>query len=41
MDKLALLYERMKKLRESGVKMKEISEETDICLLYTSPSPRD
>ena len=26
MDKLALLYERMKKLRESGVKMKELDE---------------
>lgn len=44
MDKLALLYERMKKLRESGVKMKEISEETDIASsvlssLYSSVLP--
>ena len=44
MDKLALLYERMKKLRESGVKVKEISEETDIASsvlssLYSSVLP--
>lgn len=44
MDKLALLYERMKKLREPGVKMKEISEETDIASsvlssLYSSVLP--
>ena len=30
MDKLVSLYERMKKLREAGVRMKDISEETGI-----------
>ena len=30
MNRLVLLYERMKKLRESGVRMKDISEETAI-----------
>ena len=30
MDRLVLLYEKMKKLRECGVRMKDISEETDI-----------
>ena len=37
MDKLALLYERMKKLREADVKLKDISEETDIsCSVLSS-----
>lgn len=44
MDRLASLYERMKKLREAGVKVKEISEETDIASsvlssLYSSVLP--
>lgn len=30
MDKLIFLYEQLKKIRESGVKVKDISEETDI-----------
>ena len=30
MDRLILLYEQMKKLRETGVTMKDISEETNI-----------
>lgn len=30
MKRLVLLYEHMKRLRESGVKMKDISERTDI-----------
>ena len=30
MDKLVSLYNLMKKLRDAGVKMKTISEETDI-----------
>lgn len=44
MDKLVSLYERMKKLRESGVRMKDIAEETDIASsvlssLYSSVLP--
>lgn len=44
MNRLVLLYERMKKLRESGVRMKDISEETDIASsvlssLYSSVLP--
>ena len=44
MDRLLSLYERMKKLRESGVRMKDISEETDIASsvlssLYSSVLP--
>lgn len=44
MDKLVALYERMKKLRESGVRMKDISEEMDIASsvlssLYSSVLP--
>ena len=44
MDKLIPLYERMKKLRESGVKLKDISERTDIASsvlssLYSSVLP--
>lgn len=44
MDRLVSLYERMKKLRESGVRMKDISEETDIASsvlssLYSSVLP--
>lgn len=30
MDKLVSLYEQLKKLRDAGVKMKDISEETNI-----------
>ena len=44
MDKLVSLYERMKKLREAGVRMKDISEETGIASsvlssLYSSVLP--
>lgn len=44
MDKLVSLYERMKKLREAGVRMKDISEETGIASsvlssLYSSVFP--
>lgn len=44
MDKLVSLYERMKKLCESGVRMKDIAEETDIASsvlssLYSSVLP--
>ena len=44
MDKLVSLYERMKKLRESGIRMKDIAEETDIASsvlssLYSSVLP--
>lgn len=44
MDKLIAIYEQMKKLRETGVKMKDISEETDIAAsvlssLYSSVLP--
>lgn len=44
MDRLVLLYEKMKKLRECGVRMKDISEETDIASsvlssLYSSVLP--
>lgn len=44
MDKLPALYERMKKLRESGVKLKDMSEETLIASsvlssLYSSVLP--
>lgn len=44
MDKLVALYERMKKLRESGVRMKDISEEMEIASsvlssLYSSVLP--
>lgn len=44
MDKLVALYERMKKLREAGVRMKDISEETGIASsvlssLYSSVFP--
>ena len=44
MDRLISLFERMKKLRESGVKMKDISEETNIASsvlssLYSSVLP--
>lgn len=44
MDKLVSLYEQLKKIRESGVKVKDISEETDIASsvlssLYSSVLP--
>lgn len=44
MDRLILLYEQMKKLRETGVRMKDISEETNIASsvlssLYSSVLP--
>lgn len=44
MDRLISLYEQMKKLRESGVRMKDISEETNIASsvlssLYSSVLP--
>lgn len=44
MDRLISLYERMKKLRDLGVRMKDISEETDIASsvlssLYSSVLP--
>ena len=44
MDKLVSLYERMKKLRDAGVRMKDISEETGIASsvlssLYSSVLP--
>lgn len=44
MDKLISLYEQMKKLRDSGVRMKDISEETNIASsvlssLYSSVLP--
>lgn len=44
MDKLIFLYEQLKKIRESGVKVKEISEETEIASsvlssLYSSVLP--
>lgn len=44
MDKLIFLYEQLKKIRESGVKVKDISEETDIASsvlssLYSSVLP--
>ncbi len=44
MDKLVTLYERMRKLREAGVRMKDISEETGIASsvlssLYSSVLP--
>ena len=44
MDRLILLYEQMKKLREIGVRMKDISEETNIASsvlssLYSSVLP--
>lgn len=44
MDKLIFLYEQLKKIRESGVRVKDISEETDIASsvlssLYSSVLP--